>query len=185
MRRSVSLAAAAIASAAAAQTPPGSADLLLWGGARPGVGLLLEDVPLGDGVDPGASVLHVVAASIGDPATILALVTVGADPAAIDSRGRTPLHVAAERNPSGAVVAALVGVGAPVDAADASGRSALHLAGSPQATVALLRGGADPCLEDAAGRPALSAERAQATIAVSEEAYQETMAALFRCLPVR
>jgi hypothetical protein len=182
MLRPLVYAAAAVAAAAAAQTPPASGDLLLWGGPRPGVGLLLEDVPLGDSGDPSASALHFAAASISDPETILALIMVGADPAAVDSLGRTPLHVAAERNPSAAVVGALVGAGAPVNAVDASGRSALHLASSPQATVALLRGGADPCLEDATGLSALSAERAQATVTVSEEAYEETMAALFRCL---
>jgi ankyrin repeat protein len=107
----------------------------------------------------------------------------GADPGAVDGTGLTPLHVAAAENPSAAVAGALLAGGAPADARDGLGRTALHLAASPGVAALLVLAGADPCLTDGVGRPALSAETLAAIAEAAPGApYEAAAAAFLSCL---
>jgi hypothetical protein len=174
------LAASSAASSAAAQTVRGPVDLFvpLPGGAV--VELNDLDVELRDA--RMATPLHHVARVTTDPGLIRAMLARGADPAARDAEGRTPLHDAAAAGAPPGVLAALLGGGAPRDAADVQGRTALHLAASPAAAGVLTLAGADPCVTDAHGAPALDPAMLEALRQTAPEAYPAVRDAFLRCL---
>ena len=101
----------------------------------------------------GATPLH-VAAKAGDTATIISLLTAGADASARDTRGATPLGVAVGHGHAAAAAALLDG-GADVDGRDARGNTPLHYAagyGRVALAELLLTRGADARAANDAGQ---------------------------------
>lgn len=91
----------------------------------------------------------------GDLLTVVRLLSLGADPLAVDPHGTTALHCAAVSGDAG-ITGCLIDAGAPVDARDDQSRTPLWLAAShhlPESEVVdtLLRSGADPHLRDRNG----------------------------------
>ena len=84
-----------------------------------------EDVNAKD--DKGQAPMH-LAALHGRPAVVAALAKAGANPDALDGRGRTPLHLLAYFGTTPEAVTALVRAGADLDAKDAKGRTPLEFA---------------------------------------------------------
>jgi hypothetical protein len=93
---------------------------------------------------------------LGDP-RVRGQESVGAEPSAVDGRGRTPLHHAAMQRDR-AAAALLLAAGAAVDARDARESTPLHLAalfGRSDVAALLLDAGADIEARDGAGRSPL------------------------------
>lgn len=94
----------------------------------------------------GATALHWQAG--GSPTIVEALLTAGANPNAVDSRGETPLMHSLSKE----VTDLLLRAGADATVVDGSGRGALMRAGSEEQALALIDRGADPAGVDATGR---------------------------------
>jgi len=88
---------------------------------------------------------------LSDERACAALLAAGAEANSKDQLGATPLHLAMGQNHNLAIVAMLMDHGADVNARDKQGFTPLHVAVGlerPEAVRLLLKGGADPHLED-------------------------------------